>query len=123
MSKKILKSFLSLYSVFCFFPAIAGDVKVINENKKYLRIRIQADGDPVSENLTTYLKDIPEACTVTFKVTADDLKGKTHFSIKGDTSAFTPGGKCNNLSVDKSYKITFLNDTAGTSCIAEETPK
>ena len=98
----------------------AGRIDVVNENKKALRIKIQAEGSSVNEDLATYVKEIPAEHDYEFRVEATDLKGKSHYSIKGDTSAFTLGDKCQHLSVEKDYKITFLNDTTGTTCVAEE---
>lgn len=101
-------------------PAVAGRIDVVNENKKALTVRIKAEGDNINENLATYIKEIPPEYYFTFMVESSDLEGKSHYSIKGDTNAFTPGGKCDHLSVDKNYKVTFLNDVAGTTCVAEE---
>ena len=101
-------------------PVVAGRVDVVNENKKALSVRIKAEGDNIGEDLATYIKEIPAEHYFKFMVESSDLKGKSHYSIKGDTSVFTPGGKCDHLSVDKDYKVTFLNDATGTSCIAEE---
>jgi len=101
-------------------PAVAGRIDVVNENKKSLTVRIKAEGDNINENLATYIKEIPAEYYFTFMVESSDLEGKSHYSIKGDTNAFTPGGKCDHLSVDKNYKVTFLNDVAGTTCVAEE---
>lgn len=115
---KVVLSFVSFLSI--VHPAMAGRVDVVNENKKALTVRIKAEGDNIGENLATYVKEIPAATYFTFVVDAADLKGKSHYAIKGDTSAFTPGGKCDHLSIDKNYRVTFLNDTAGTTCVAEE---
>ena len=101
----------------------AGRIDVVNENKKALRIKIQAEGDNLNETLSTYVKDIPAEHYYDFQVEATDLKGKSHYSIKGDTSPLTSGDKCQHLSVEKNYKVTFLNDMAGTTCIAEEVAK
>ena len=101
-------------------PAVAGRIDVVNENKKSLTVKIKAEGDNINENLATYIKEIPTEYYFTFMVESSDLKGRSHYSIKGDTNAFTPGGKCDHLSVDKNYKVTFLNDVAGTTCVAEE---
>lgn len=98
----------------------AGRIDVVNENKKALRIKIQAEGDKFNETLATYVKDIPAEHYSEFRVEATDLKGKSHYSIKGDTSPLTTGDKCQHLSVEKDYKVTFLNDAAGTTCVAEE---
>ena len=111
---------LSVSSALLTLPALAGRVDVINENKKALKIRVEAEGNKVTEELASYTKEIPAENFFTFLVDASDLKGKSHYSIKGDTTAFTPGDKCQHLSIDKNYKVTFLNDAVGTSCIAEE---
>lgn len=106
----------------CAFPAIAGRVDVVNENKKVLKIKIEAEGDKINEPLVSYIKEIPSDYHFYFLVDESDLKGKSHYSIKGATSAFAPGDKCQHLSVDKDYKVTFLNETIGTTCVAEEIP-
>jgi hypothetical protein len=98
----------------------AGRIDVVNENKKALRIKIQAEGDTLHEMLATYVKEIPSEHYFEFRVDATDLKGKSHYSIKGDTSPLTAGDKCQHLSVEKNYKVTFLNDVTGTTCVAEE---
>ena len=98
----------------------AGRIDVVNENKKALRIKIQAEGDNINETLATYVKEIPAEHYYEFRVETTDLKGKSHYSIKGDTSPLTSGDKCHHLSVEKDYKVTFLNDAAGTTCLAEE---
>jgi len=98
----------------------AERVQVINENKKPLSIKIQAEGDKLTEKLPKYKIKIPEEEYYEFYVVKAALNGKNVFSIKGDTSSFTSGGKCDNLSVDKKYKIVFKNDTVGTSCVATE---
>jgi hypothetical protein len=108
-------SFLSLAH-----SAVAGRIDVVNENKKSLKIKIKAEGDDIKENLATYVKEIPAEHYSTFLVEATDLKGKSYYSIKGDTNAFTSGDKCDHLSVEKNYKVTFLNDAVGTTCVAEE---
>ena len=100
--------------------SFAGRVDVVNENKKALVIKIQADGNSLDESLATYVKKIPAQHYYTFNVDPSDLKSKTYYSIKGDTNKFTIGGKCDRLSVTKNYTVTFLNDATGTTCMAEE---
>jgi hypothetical protein len=96
--------------------ACASTIKVVNENKKPLTVKIEAEGDS-----NAYSKqEISAEQNSTFKVEKSQLNGKSHFSIKGDTSVITPGGKCENLSVEKNYKVTFQDDKMGTTCIAEE---
>lgn len=94
----------------------ASKMQVTNENKKPLKIKIEAEGD---SNAVTKM-EISADHKSSFDVTSTQLNGKSHFSIKGDTSAFTPGGKCEHLDVSKNYKITFQDDKMGTTCIAEE---
>ena len=96
--------------------ACASTINVVNENKKPLTVKIEAEGDS-----NAYSKqEISAENKSTFKVEKSQLNGKSHFSIKGDTSAFTSGGKCENLSVEKNYTVTFQDDKMGTTCIAEE---
>lgn len=102
--------------------AEAGIVKVVNENKKNLKIRIKAEGDQLRENLASYVEIIPAEYNYTFTVKPENLKGKTHFSIKGDTNPFTMGDKCEHLSADANYSVTFINDITGTTCVAEKIP-
>jgi hypothetical protein len=121
MRTQIVKTFLSCACILSIVSsASAGRVDVVNENKKLLKVKIKAEGDNINENLMTYSKDISAEHHSTFDVNSADLNGKSHYSIKGDTNSFTAGGKCHHLSVEKNYKVTFLNDTAGTSCVAEE---
>lgn len=109
-------------AVSLFFPLTlkADRVQVINENKKALGVKIQAEGDTLNENLAEFNLIIPAEYYYEFFVTKSDLKGKNLYSIKGDTSPFTAGGSCKSLSVDKKYKVVFKNDTVGTSCVATE---
>lgn len=94
----------------------AGEIQVVNENKKTLGIKIEAEGDSNAVSK----QEISAEHRSSFHVTPVQLNGKSHFSIKGDTSAFTSGGKCEHLSVEKNYTVTFQNDKVGTTCIAEE---
>jgi hypothetical protein len=99
---------------------MASRIEVVNENKKSLKVKIKAEGSSIQEDLATYVKEIPAEHYSTFSVEEPDLKGKSYYSIQGDTSPFTPGDKCARLSVEKNYKVTFLNDAIGTSCVAQE---
>lgn len=105
-------------AVLFLFPggmALAGKVEVVNENEKELKVKIQAEGAAAS-----YTQHIPAGVHSSFTVEKEQLKGKSHYSIKGDTNPFTPGGRCKDLDVDKNYKITFKNDALGTTCLADE---
>jgi hypothetical protein len=117
MNISIITIALSLSIIHC---AMAGRIDVVNENKKPLKVKIKAEGSSVRENLAEYTKEIPAVYQSAFLVEESDLKGKSYYSIKGDTNPFTPGDKCSHLSVEKNYKVTFLNDTAGTTCVAIE---
>ncbi|MGN6670747.1 MAG: hypothetical protein ACTHJ4_04340 [Candidatus Nucleicultricaceae bacterium] len=99
--------------------AEGGTIRVINENKKNLKIRIQAEGETLREDIRFYAQVIPAEYHYSFTVTAEKLHGKSFYSIKGDTNPFSLGDSCKHLSVDKNYRITFLNDMAGTTCVAE----
>ena len=121
MKTQIVKAALTCACLVSLVSSVqAGRVDVVNENKKLLKVKIKAEGDNMNENLMTYGKEIPAKHHSTFEVNSADLNGKSHYSIKGDTNSFTAGGKCDHLSTDKNYKVTFLNDTSGTSCVAEE---
>lgn len=99
----------------CLTFANASTINVVNENEKPIQIKIEAEGDSNAYSKRT----ISASRKSTFEVDAKQLNDKSHFSIKGDTSAFTSGGKCENLSVTENYTVTFQNDTVGTTCIAE----
>ena len=94
----------------------ASKMSVVNENKKPITIKIEAEGD--SSAVTKM--EVSAEHKSSFEVSATQLNGKSYFSIKGDTSAFTPGGKCEHLDISKNYKVTFQDDKMGTSCIADE---
>jgi transcription elongation factor len=97
----------------------AGKIDVVNENHKSLTIKIEAEGDSSAISR----REISGDQHSTFEVNAQDLNGKSYYSIKGDVNAFTPGDKCQNLSIEKNYKVTFQDDKVGTTCIAEEVKK
>lgn len=108
---------LAVVGVLAFSVATqAGNIDVVNENKKSLKIKIEAEGEPSAVSFHT----IPSEQNSSFEIKAEALNGKSHYSIKGDTNPFTLGDKCQHLSVEKDYKVTFLNDKLGTTCVAEE---
>lgn len=110
-------TFICVFSCGVFAPlAYAGHLQVTNENKKVLDIKIEAEGD----RKAVLKKQIPADHQSSFEVTQGQLKGSSYYSIKGDLHTFTPGGKCDHLSVEKDYKVTFTDDTRGTTCVAEE---
>ncbi len=100
----------------------AERLQIVNENKKELKVKVRANGDPLTERLAEKRVDIPAEHYYELYVSSSDLKGKSLYSIEGDTNPFTPGGSCQNMSVNKKYKVIFKNDTVGTSCVATELP-
>ncbi len=64
--------------------AHAGNIEVSNENKKELKVKIEAEGDSKSN----FIQHISADEKSSFTIASDQLNGKSHFSIKGDTSAF-----------------------------------
>lgn len=71
-------------------------------------------------------KDIVGICDSTqensgdFIVTSELLHGHQHFAVNGRSGSIVSGGSCRNLDVSKNYRISFLNDDVGTTCISEE---
>ncbi|MCE3231512.1 MAG: hypothetical protein K0R52_1440 [Alphaproteobacteria bacterium] len=102
----------------CLTATHAVQLQIVNENKKEIKIKIEPEGDTA----TAFTQTIPADYNSTLTLDVKQFSGKSYFSIKGDTSAFTPGGKCEHLSVDKDYKVTFQNNDIGTTCVAEELP-
>jgi len=116
--KKIV-ALLSVASFAVMGSVYAGNIDVSNENKKELKVKIEPEGD----SNASFIQQISADQKSSFIINSSQLNGKAYFSIKGDTSAFTSGGKCEHLSVDNDYKVTFQNDKVGTTCIAEEVQK
>ncbi|MDF3033355.1 MAG: hypothetical protein K0R76_309 [Alphaproteobacteria bacterium] len=102
----------------CLTATHAVQLQIVNENKKEIDIKIEPEGDTNA----AFKQRIPADNNSSLTLDPKQFSGKSYFSIKGDTSAFTPGGKCEHLSVDKDYKVTFQDDKVGTTCVAEELP-
>jgi hypothetical protein len=102
----------------CLAATHAVHLQIVNENKKEIKVKIEPEGD----SSAAFEQRIPADYNSSLNLDRSQFRGKSYFSIKGDTSAFTPGGKCEHLSVEKDYKVTFQDDKVGTSCVAEETP-
>ncbi|WP_010304042.1 hypothetical protein [Candidatus Odyssella thessalonicensis] len=96
-------------------PAFASIIHVTNENQKPIKIKVTADED---SDAVIKMK-VSENRDSTFRVDREHMNGKLSFSIKGDTNPFTAGGTCDNLKIDKDYRVTFTNDKMGTSCKSE----
>lgn len=124
---------------------MTSKIEMINENEKSVKVRIKPEGSVAgrilwktagetitgaidkiigSQNQENYLEDnileIPAKGRITYSLDLSNIKGINSFSIKGDTSMFTPGSECDNLNVLQNYRITFTNDLIGTTCKAEE---
>jgi hypothetical protein len=100
----------------CLTETYAVHLEIVNENKKELKVKIEPEG----ASRAAFIQQIPAEHYSSLDLELGQFKGKSYYSIKGDTSAFTSGGKCEHLSVEKDYKVTFQNDKVGTTCIAEE---
>ncbi|MFN7365385.1 MAG: hypothetical protein ACK5TR_05535 [Alphaproteobacteria bacterium] len=118
-----MKSIICLTLAACFLAPVvvkAETVKIVNENKKALSVKICAEGSSMTEKLAQKRVDIPAEEFYEFNVSSEDLNGKSLYFIEGDTNPFTPGGSCKNMHVSKKYRVTFKNDTLGTSCVSTE---
>ncbi|MES2607971.1 MAG: hypothetical protein V4544_04510 [Pseudomonadota bacterium] len=118
-------------------------IEMVNENEKPVKVRIKPEGSVVgrilwktagetitgaideiigSQNQENYLEDnvleIPAKGRITYSLDLSNIKGINSFSIKGDTSMFTPGSECEKLNVLQNYRITFTDDLIGTTCKA-----
>lgn len=118
MNIRLIPVVLSFVPTFFIHSALASHIEVVNENKKSLTVKIKAEGMDTDD--ATYVQEIPAEQHSKFSIDKSSIKEKSFFSIKGSTSPFTPGDKCNLLNVEKNYKVTFLNDKVGTTCVAEE---
>lgn len=118
MTKASFKLYIGTAALLSFaYPSMASKIDIVNENKKELTVKINGEGVDAAD---PYEIKIPAEHNSTLVINRKDLNNKTFYSIKGDTSNFTPSGRCEYLNVDKNYKVTFLNDSIGTTCIAEE---
>jgi hypothetical protein len=108
-------------SFYISFPALAGKIQIVNENQQELKVKIVAEGDSWEEDLAKYVQHIPASYHSVFTVKSSDLKGKSHFSIKGETYPFAED-KCRYLSVDRNYKVTFISGHNETKCVYEVVP-
>jgi hypothetical protein len=112
----MLKKYLSVTAVLALSSlSYAGQINVVNETKKEIQIKIQAKGDKAH-----FVQSISADPFSSFTVDTPRLNGKTDYSLKGHISPFTPLSQCKDLSVEKTYKVTFHHNHAGTTCTAEE---
>lgn len=130
--KKKYEFYVIIISLFILiYPALGSRIEIVNENKKDLTIKVKVDrkvsdmkkeklSSAISGSLSTYVKKIPAEENSILILDSKDVNGEKHYFIKGDTGAIVFGGKCEFLSIDKNYRVTFLNDLVGTTCLAEE---
>ncbi len=112
----MLKKYVSVTAVLALSSlSYAGQIDVVNETTKEIQVNIQAKG-----NKAHFVQSIPVDPFSSFTVEIPRLNGKTHYSIKGHISPFTPLSQCKDLSVEKNYRVTFQNNHTGTTCTAEE---
>jgi len=121
---KALLSKFYMISFLCGFYApallLAGTVKITNENKKSVHIKIVPEGSS-TENLNTPAYDIPAESFQVLNVKPSDINHKNFFSLKGHTNwAGVGSGTCEHLDVKKNYRVTLQNKMIGTTCIARE---
>jgi hypothetical protein len=107
-------------ALFFSHSALASRIEVVNNTKQPIKVQIKAENHDLKGEAIAHNQEIPGECYFSFWVVAPQLKGKPLYSIKGYTSPFTPGGKCDRLNVEKNYKVIFNGDDAlGIRCIAE----
>ncbi len=111
---------IALMGTILVHPLTAGELRVVNENKKELQIKLIPEGAATETVHKANYRIKPESYIV-LKVAQKNIDNKSYFSIKGDTNwAGVGNDTCEHLSVHKNYRVTFQNNTIGTTCIAEE---
>src|SRR4051794_1356716 len=98
---KTLTNVLSTALIGTFFalPLTAGELRVVNENKKQLHIKLIPEGAATESVHKSNYKIKPESYIV-LKVHPQNIDNKTYFSIKGDTNwAGIGNDTCEHLSV------------------------
>lgn len=99
------------------FQAEAAKVKISNENRKSITIKITPEGSIMERPI--YKQNLPAERYFEFNVSASDIGGREYFSIEGDTNPLM-GDTCKHLSINKNYNVTFQDDAVGTTCLAQE---
>lgn len=112
--KNILLSAISFLTISTAVNA-TGEIKIVNQNPKELDVRFEASDD----SKIYFDHKIPATEESKFTLSADQLKGKKIFWVKGSSNGFT-SDKCKDLHVDKDYELVFTNDSVGTTCVATE---
>jgi hypothetical protein len=116
-------SFASLMALLTIYPLTAGELRVTNENKKVLNIKLIPEGAATESVHKSNYKIKPES-HISLKVEPKHINSKEYFSIKGDTNwAGVGNDTCEQLSVHKNYRVTFQNNTIGTSVAEEIAPQ
>ena len=109
------KVLLSAISLLAISTANAGDINIVNQNKKAIDVRFEASDD----SKIYFDHQIPATAESKFTLTEDNLKGKKIFFVKGSSNSIT-SDKCKDLHIDKNYELVFTNDSVGTTCVATE---
>jgi hypothetical protein len=119
---KILSNIMltTLIGTTLIFPLSAGELRVVNENKKVLNIKLIPEGALTEAKPKATYKIQPESYIV-MRVNKNNIGNKEYFKIKGETNwAGIGNDTCDRLSIHKNYRVTFQNNTIGTTCVAEE---
>jgi hypothetical protein len=111
-----LGTVLAISSSMFIGSAAAGHIKIVNENKKPIKIKIVPVGKGTNK---VEMKDLPGDHFYEFDVTPQMTQSKTRYAIEGETHVFL-GDTCKNLSVEENYQVTFTDDVMGTTCLAEK---
>lgn len=91
MTKASFKLYIGTAALLSFaYPSMASKIDIVNENKKELTVKINGEGVDAAD---PYEIKIPAEHNSTLVINRKDLNNKTFYSIKGDTSNFTPSGR------------------------------
>ncbi|MFN7710105.1 MAG: hypothetical protein ACK5O7_04005 [Holosporales bacterium] len=102
---------------FAITQSHAAKVRITNENRKKITVRIIPEPTTTSE--VKIIKELPAENHYEFNLTPEDIGNKRFFAIEGDTHPFI-GDTCKNLSIIKDYEVAFKDDVVGTTCVATE---
>ncbi len=119
--KSILKTFsIVSMAAICASSLQAGTITVKNENTKVISLDIVPKGG--SKDFV-YQQKLSGEHSLKFDITPANLGGKSIYAIIGKTglTEMVSGDKCENLSTDKDYSVTFTDDKVGTTCVAVPT--
>lgn len=115
MMKSIIITSIYASSMLVSSVAMAGLLKINNENDKKLTIRIIPEE---AKSSTIYKRDLPAKGQLDLNVTPADINNKSYYSLEGETHPFI-GDTCKHLNVSEDYDVTFQDDKVGTTCLAK----